>query len=110
MVEDIKSLYGFIEKVAEKGKIVKGVNEVTKHIERGNAKLVVSAQDVDPKEIVMHLPILCKEKGVPFIEVPSKTELGKSAKLPVNCSSIAIIDFGGLDDEAKNIIEKLTNK
>jgi len=105
MVEDIKAVYGFIEKVAEKGKIVKGVNEVTKHIERGNAKLVVSAQDVDPKEIVMHLPILCKEKGIPFIEVPSKTELGKSAKLIVSCSTLAILDFGGLENEAEKFLK-----
>jgi large subunit ribosomal protein L7Ae len=107
MVEDIKALYGFIEKVVEKGKIVKGVNEVTKQIEKGNAKLVVNAQDVDPKEILMHIPILCKKKGIPLAEVPSKTELGKSAKLPVNCSSLAITDFGGLNEEAKHIITKL---
>jgi len=45
----------------------------------------VIAQDVDPKEILMHIPILCKEREIPLVEVPSKTELGKSAKLPVSC-------------------------
>ncbi len=107
MTEDVKSLYGLIEKVAEKGKIAKGVNEVTKQVEKGDAKLVVNAQDVDPKEILMHIPILCKEKGIKLLEVPSRSELGKSAKLSVNCSSLAITDFGGLDKEAEQITTKL---
>lgn len=105
MAEDPKKVYGLIERVADKGKMAKGVNEVTKQIEKGNAKLVVIAQDVDPKEILMHLPILCKEKGVPLIEVPSKSELGKSTKLLVSCTSIAITDFGGLDEEAKKFFK-----
>ena len=106
MAEEVKELYGLIEKIAEEGKIVRGINEVTKHLERGNAKVVVAAQDVDPKEITMHLPILCKEKGVPYLEVPSKSELGKAAKLAVNCSSIAILDFGGYEEEIKKFIKK----
>ena len=106
MADDVKELYGLIEKIAEEGKIVRGINEVTKHLERRNAKAVIAAQDVDPKEIIMHLPILCKEKGVPYLEVPSKSELGKAAKLPVNCSSIAILDFAGYEEEIKKFIKK----
>ena len=105
MAEDVKALYGFIEKVAEKGKIAKGVNEVTKQVERGSAKLVVTAQDVDPKEILMHIPVLCKEKNIACVEVPSKTELGKSAKLIVSCSTLAILDFGGFDKEAEKFLK-----
>jgi len=55
-------IYQIIEKVKKTGKIEKGTNEVTKAIERGTAKLVVYAGDVEPKEIVQHLPLLCKEK------------------------------------------------
>ncbi len=63
------------------GKIKKGTNEVTKAVERGLAKLVLIAEDVDPPEIVAHLPILCEEKGVPYVYVPSKERLGKAAGL-----------------------------
>ncbi len=103
--ENAKELLALVEKVAEKGKIVKGVNEVTKEVERGNAKLVITAQDVEPKEILMHLPILCKEKGIPYIEVQAKAELGKSVNLPVSCSGIAITDFGSLEGEAKKFLK-----
>ena len=76
------------------GKIEKGTNEVTKAIERGTAKLVVYAKDTNPKEIVQHLPVLCKEKGIECGEVDSKQKLGIAAGLNVGCSSVAIIDLG----------------
>ena len=44
------------------GKVKKGKNEATKAIERGTSKLIVIAEDVEPPEVVAHLPILCEEK------------------------------------------------
>jgi ribosomal protein L7Ae-like RNA K-turn-binding protein len=52
-----------IEVAKATGKIKKGSNEVTKAIEKGEAKLVAYAKDTEPKEIIMHIPLLCKEKG-----------------------------------------------
>lgn len=89
------------------GKIKKGVNETTKSIERGLAKLVIIAEDVQPEEIVMHLPILCEEKHVPYIYVPSKTELGKAAGIDVATSSAAIIEPGDAKKSMEEIIEKI---
>lgn len=88
-----------IEKVKNTGKIEKGTNEVTKAIERGTAKLVVYAADVEPKEIVQHLPILCKEKGIPCVEIESKQKLGILVGLPVSTSSIAVIEAGEANKE-----------
>jgi len=88
------SVYEIVEKARQTGKIEKGINEVTKSIERGTAKFVVFASDVEPKEIVQHLPLLCKEKGVPFEEVDSKEKLGIAAGIKVPASSIAIIEPG----------------
>ena len=87
-------IYGLIEKAAKTGKIEKGTNEVTKAIERGTAKFIAYAADVDPKEIVQHLPILCKEKKIPCQEVDSKQKLGIAVGLPVSASSIAVIEPG----------------
>jgi len=88
------SVYDTIEKSRQTGKIEKGINEVTKAIERGTAKLVVIAKDVQPAEIIQHIPILCKEKGVKCEEVDSKEKLGIAAGLKVPCSSIAVIKTG----------------
>ena len=85
------------------GKLKKGTNEVTKVIERGLAKLVVYAADVTPKEIVMHLPILSKEKGVPCVEVPSREELGSAAGINIPTAAVAIVQEG----EAKNLLKEI---
>jgi len=88
------------------GKIKKGTNETTKAIERGNTKLVVIAQDVEPKEIVMHLPVLCDEKKCDYVYIPSKQELGRAVGINVGTASACIIEPG----EAKNIVEEIIKK
>ena len=88
------------------GKLKKGVNETTKAVERGIAKLVIMAQDVQPEEILMHLPLICDEKKVPYVYVPSKQELGKAAGIDVAASSVAVIEEG----DAKNLIEDIAEK
>ena len=92
-----------IEVAKNTGKIKKGVNEATKALERGIAKLVVYAKDTQPAEITMHLPILAKEKGVPCIEVPSKEELGTAAGIPVSTSAVAVL----IEGDAKKVIKQL---
>ena len=95
--------YEIVEKAKKTGKIDKGTNEVTKAIERGTAKLVVYAEDVSPKEIVMHLPVLCKEKSIPCVTVESKEKLGLSVGLNVPTASVAIIQPG----ESASLINEL---
>jgi large subunit ribosomal protein L7Ae len=92
--EIVEKAYQAIESAKKTGKIKKGVNEVTKCIERGTAKLVVVAKDTNPKEIVMHIPVLCEEKNVLFVPVPSREELGAAAGLTVATSAVTIIKEG----------------
>jgi len=88
------------------GKIRKGVNEVIKAIERGQAKFVVIATDVDPPEIVAFLPTLCDEKKITYTFVNSKEQLGEVAGLAVPASSVAVTDPG----EAKSYIDEIIKK
>ena len=92
------------------GKLRRGVNEVTKTIERGVAKLVVMAEDVEPEEVLMHLPILCEEKQVPYAYVPSKIELGKASGINVPTSSIAVVDVGDSKKLVAEISESIKTK
>jgi large subunit ribosomal protein L7Ae len=98
--------YNIIETARKTGKIDKGINEATKAVERGVAKLVVYAADVSPKEIVAHLPILCKEKGIPCQEVDSKQKLGLAVGIKVSASAVAVIEAG----EAAKEISSLKGK
>jgi len=92
-------VYSIIEKARRTGKIEKGTNEVTKAIERGTAKFVAYAADVEPKEIVQHIPILCKEKKIPCQEVDNKQKLGIAVGIPVASSSVAVIEPGDAEQE-----------
>jgi len=102
----VDKVFEALELSRNSGKIRRGVNETTKAIERGHAKLVVMAEDVTPEEILMHLPILCREKQVTFVYVPSKLELGKASGIPVPTSSIAVTEEG----EAKKVISDISSK
>ncbi len=102
-----EEVYKLVAKAKETGKIKKGTNETTKAVERGLAKLVVIATDVDPPEIVEHLPLLCDSKKIPFVYVPSKKRLGEAAKIDVSAASVAIVDPGEAAEDLKNIIEKV---
>lgn len=104
--KELDKIYEAVEVAKATGKLRKGTNETTKAIEKGEAKLVVAAKDVSPPEIIMHIPILCKEKGITCVEVPSKEELGAAAGLSVGTSSIAIVQEG----EAKTIVKELVGK
>ena len=98
--------YQLVEKAKKTGKIDKGSNEVTKAIERGVAKLVIYAKDVEPKELVAHLLLLCKEKNIPCVEVDSKQKLGIAVGIGVNTAAVAIIDAGDASKELASIKAK----
>ncbi|MHA1105867.1 MAG: ribosomal L7Ae/L30e/S12e/Gadd45 family protein [Promethearchaeota archaeon] len=89
-------------------KIRKGMNEVTKAIERNLAKLVVMAEDVSPPEILFHVPLLCDEKKIPYAYLSTKKELGGAVRINVSSSAIAVESVGtGNDNVLGGIIKKL---
>ncbi|NHI91713.1 MAG: 50S ribosomal protein L7ae [Candidatus Lokiarchaeota archaeon] len=96
-----------LEKARETGKIRKGTNETTKAIEKGKALLVVIAEDVEPPEVVAHLPILCKEKKVPYLYLPNKKQLGRAVGIEVSSAAIAVIEAGNAEKEIKGVSDKL---
>ncbi|MFZ1023785.1 MAG: 50S ribosomal protein L7Ae [Thermoplasmata archaeon] len=92
-----------VQVASETGKVRVGTNEVTKSSERSEAKLVVMAEDVDPVEILVHVPMLCEEKRIPYLYVPKKQRLGQSAGLTKSAASVAVVEAG----EAKNLLDEL---
>ncbi len=102
----INKTYEVIEIARDSGKVRKGANEVTKLIERTQAKFIVMAEDVQPAEILAHLPLLCEEKNIPYAYVPSKQELGTAAGLSVSTAAVAVLEYG----KSKIIVESLVKK
>ncbi|KAF9179198.1 60S ribosomal protein L7A, partial [Haplosporangium sp. Z 27] len=53
-----------------------GINHITALVEAKKASLVVIADDVDPIELVLWLPALCRKMGIPYVIVKGKARLG----------------------------------
>mmetsp|Transcript_60407 Transcript_60407/g.107713 ORF Transcript_60407/g.107713 Transcript_60407/m.107713 type:complete len:129 (-) Transcript_60407:97-483(-) len=90
----------------------KGANEATKQLNRGTAALIVLAADTSPIEIVLHLPLLCEDKNVPYVFVPSKAALGRACGVTRNVIACAILNAEGSQlksqiDTIRGEIEKL---
>ena len=88
---------------AQTGKVRKGTNEATKAIERGISKLIIIAEDVEPPEVVAHLPLICEEQNAAYAFVPDKQDLGKALGIEVTSAAAAILDAG----DAQHIIDEV---
>jgi len=99
--------YEALQIATKTGTVKKGTNETTKSVERAQAKLVVIAEDVDPPEIVAHLPLLCEERKIPYIFVPSKEKIGSAVGIDVPAASACIIKEGEAADLVKEIIARI---
>lgn len=101
----VSAVYEAVRLAKQSGKVRKGTNETTKSIERGTSRLTVIAEDVEPPEVVAHLPILCEERNTAYIFVPSKQQLGASLGIDVGSAAATILEAG----EAQHIVEQVVN-
>ena len=109
--EDVETaVYALVQEASKVGAIKKGSNEVTKAAERGNAKFIVLAEDVNPPELLAHIPMICDEKKIPYGYVPSQEFLAKEAGMPkgVKTASLALMDISkAAQDNFNEIIEQI---
>ena len=104
--EVAEAAYEALKVASESGKIRKGTNETTKSIERGRAKLVLIAENVEPPEIVAHLPLLCDERKSPYVYVPDKHMIGEALGITVSSAAATIEEAG----DAENLVQEIVNK
>src|SRR5437867_9571830 len=102
----VNAVYEAVRVAKQSGSVRKGTNETTKAIERGIAKLVVIAEDVQPPEVVAHLPIICEEKKIPYVFVPSRAQIGPAIGIDVPTASAAVVEAG----EGSQILEQVTQE
>ena len=98
--------YEALQIAKQTGQVRKGTNETTKAIERGQAKLVVVAEDVEPPEVVAHLPLLCEEHKIPFVFVPNKEKIGSAIGIDVPAASACITEIG----EATSLVKEISKR
>jgi U4/U6 small nuclear ribonucleoprotein SNU13 len=73
-----KQILNLVQQASNYKQLKKGANESTKALNRGLAEFIVMAADAEPLEIVLHLPLLCEDKNVPYVFVRSKQALGRA--------------------------------
>jgi large subunit ribosomal protein L7Ae len=99
--------YEALQIATKTGAVRKGTNETTKTIERAQAKLVIIAEDVDPPEVVAHLPLLCDERKIPYLFVPSKEKIGAAIGIDVPAASACILNEGDAAGLIKEIVTRI---
>ncbi|KAI8895182.1 putative SNU13-component of the U4/U6.U5 snRNP [Globomyces pollinis-pini] len=101
-----------VQQASHYKQLKKGANETTKTLNRGISEFIIMAADTEPLEILLHLPLLCEDKNVPYVFVPSKSALGRACGVsrPVVACSITTNEGSELKVQIQNIkneIEKL---
>ncbi|GAA5835403.1 hypothetical protein JCM3775_002297 [Rhodotorula graminis] len=101
-----------VQQASHYKQLKKGANEATKTLNRGICEFIVMTADTEPIEILLHLPLLCEDKNVPYVFVPSKTALGRACGVsrPVIAASITTNEARELRsqiDTIKGQIERL---
>lgn len=101
-----------VQQSANYKQMKKGANEATKTLNRGQAEFIILAADAEPLEILLHLPLLCEDKNVPYVFVPSKVSLGRACGVPravIACSVLTVENspVGGQVRSLRDEIERL---
>lgn len=81
----------------------KGANEATKTLNRGISELIILAADTEPLAILLHLPLLCEDKNVPYVFVPSRQALGRACGV-----SRSVIACSILTNEGSQLKQQIT--
>lgn len=110
--EMTKNILDLVQQCSHHKQLRKGANEVTKTLNRGISEFVVIAADTEPLEIVLQLPLLCEDKNIPYIFVPAKVALGRSAGLSRAVVAVSIVSNPSSPlcsqiDNVRGLVERL---
>ncbi|KAK2866195.1 hypothetical protein Q7C36_002251 [Tachysurus vachellii] len=107
-----KTILDLVQQASNYKQLRKGANEATKTLNRGISEFIVMAADAEPLEIILHLPLLCEDKNVPYVFVRSKQALGRACGVsrPVIATSVTIKEGSQLKPQIQSVqmaIERL---
>lgn len=103
------SILDLIQQASHYKQLRKGANEATKTLNRGISEFIVMAADAEPIEILLHLPLLCEDKNVPYVFVPSKTALGRACGVsrPVIAVSVTTNEASELKPQIISLVNQI---
>ncbi|KAJ1461938.1 50S ribosomal protein L30e-like protein [Pelagophyceae sp. CCMP2097] len=103
------TILDLVQQACNYKQLKKGANEATKSLNRGIAEFIVLAADAEPLEILLHLPLLCEDKNVPYVFVASKLALGRACGVsrPVISCSVTSNEASQLKDQIQGMKDKI---
>ncbi|KAF2805079.1 L30e-like protein [Mytilinidion resinicola] len=104
-----QEILDLVQQAGNYRQLKKGANEATKTLNRGIAEILVLAADTSPLAILLHLPLLCEDKNVPYVYVPSKMALGRACGVSrsVIAASITTNDASDLMNQIRSLKDKV---
>ncbi|KAL2052234.1 hypothetical protein ABVK25_007393 [Lepraria finkii] len=97
-----QEILDLVQQASHYHQLKKGANEATKTLNRGTSEIIILAADTAPLAILLHLPLLCEDKNVPYVYVPSKTALGRACGV-----SRAVISASITTNEASELMGQI---
>lgn len=85
-------ILNLVQQAQNYNQLRRGANEATKTLNRNQSKLIILAADAEPLEIILHLPLLCEDKNVPYVFVRSKQALGRASGVKRCIVACSIMD------------------
>jgi len=104
-----QEILDIVQQASHYRQLKKGANEATKTLNRGISEIIILAADTAPLAILLHLPLLCEDKNVPYIYVPSKTALGRACGVSraVISASITTNEASDLQAQIRTLKDKI---
>ncbi|KAL6938079.1 RNA binding protein snu13 [Hanseniaspora vineae] len=104
-----EQILSVVQQATNLRQLKKGANEATKTLNRGISEFIIMAADCEPIEILLHLPLLCEDKNVPYVFVPSRVALGRACGVsrPVIAASITTNDSSPIKSQIYSVKDKI---
>jgi len=104
-----QEILDIVQQASHYHQLKKGANEATKTLNRGISEIIILAADTAPLAILLHLPLLCEDKNVPYVYVPSKTALGRACGVSraVIATSITTNEASDLMNQIRSLKDKV---
>eukprot|EP01100_Stratorugosa_tubuloviscum_P012931 TRINITY_DN628_c1_g1_i7.p1 TRINITY_DN628_c1_g1~~TRINITY_DN628_c1_g1_i7.p1 ORF type:complete len:239 (+),score=144.82 TRINITY_DN628_c1_g1_i7:211-927(+) len=102
-------LFKFVKEAHSTKGLICGVRAVAKAIRTGKQGLVILAGNVSPIDVISHVPVLCEDKSIPYIFVPSREVLG-SAAFTKRSAAALMVDIGKISEENAKLASTCISK
>lgn len=84
-----------------------GLKDVQTRIRKGETGIVIFAGDVYPEDIMCHLPIVCEDKNIPYVYVPSRKDLGGALGVKRGSLMVLVRENGEYKDQYDELYQEI---